>query len=415
MSAAMQEPIFGEAIGGVRLGLAVPVAHTDAGSTIAVELVCENRAQTPVWVFGLKAGYPRSLRVSPPKPDRPWVRVSFGDTAVLHPPDAFTRLGPGETARTMLDLSFAFDRRGVGTFPLRFAYDPIRGMGGMRALGTAGGAALETGTAALVVERASTLREAGIDEATERGLDAMLLSGDPQTATRLGALGRGGAEYAVRRFARVLSTGAEAPIGWRALDALERLGDEGLAAIAAAQADMPHAAAALSFGFDWLRFRLGRPTPEVHLPFVTALEQLRDQPDRRGNFVLSWTPFDSPIHGSSRMEVFGQGDRIVVVRAAGHSVPSTRRTLVGAMQMHALFETLLWSGVWLWRPLRTQPMPDEPRPALEVQLEIGEPYARKIAMWNGEWRQGPGFRLADLLDRLTQAVRPESMAPAARY
>jgi hypothetical protein len=34
-------------------------------------------------------------------------------------------------------------------------------------------------------------------------------------------------------------------------------------------------------------------------------------------------------------------------------------------------------------------------------------------MWNGEWRQGPGFRLADLLDRLAAQVRPESLPPHA--
>jgi hypothetical protein len=52
------------------------------------------------------------------------------------------------------------------------------------------------------------------------------------------------------------------------------------------------------------------------------------------------------------------------------------------------------------RPLRPQGLPDEPRPALELQLALGENFTRRIAMWNGEWRQGPAFRLADILDRL---------------
>lgn len=416
MTGATQAPILGESVAGVRLGLAAPAGSVEAGGTVRVELVCENHGATPVWVFGFKPGYPRALRVSPPKQDRPWVRVSFGDTSVLHPPEAFTRLSPGERARTTLDLSFAFDRRGAGAFPIRFAYDAVRGMGGLRVLSAPAGTALETGTATLVVEHARSLREAGIDEPTEHALDALLLAGDAETGPRLRALGRGGAEYAARRFARVMSTGAEAPLGWRALEALELLGDEGLGAVAAAGADLPHAAPALTFAFEWLRFRMGRPTPEEHLPFVTALELLRSQPDRRGNFVLSWTPHDSPVHGSRRVEIFGQGDRIVVTRPPGQSVPTTRRTLVSAMQMSALFETLLWSGVWLLRPLRAHGAPDEPRPALEVQLELGEPYARKIALWNGEWRQGPGFRLADVLDRLADAVRTDatSLPPGGR-
>ena len=33
----------------------------------------------------------------------------------------------------------------------------------------------------------------------------------------------------------------------------------------------------------WARDPGNPAAPEVHLPFVTALEQLRDQPDRRGN------------------------------------------------------------------------------------------------------------------------------------
>jgi hypothetical protein len=65
--------------------------------------------------------------------------------------------------------------------------------------------------------------------------------------------------------------------------------------------------------------------------------------------------------------------------------------------------------MWLLRPLRKVGFPDEPRPALEVQLALGEPYTRRVAMWNGEWRQGPGFRIADMLDRLAAQVRPSVM------
>ncbi len=396
---------FGELVEGVRFGVRPPSGAVTAGGPITLELMCENHGAVPVWVFGFKASYPRALRVSPPKPDRPWVRVSFGDVNVLHPPDAFTRLSPGESITTGLDLSFAFDRRGAGAFPICFAYEAVRGMGGLR--GYAPSAPVSTGIATLTVERAASLREAGIDATLEASLDALVLAGEASGVERLRELGAGGAAYAARRVTRVLGAGPETLLGWKALEVLELLGPAGLEAIARAREDMPHAAPALDFAEDWIRFRLGGATDERHLPFVTALEQLLHQPDRRGNFVLSWTAYDSPVHGSSRMEIFGNGDRIVVVRPAGQSVPSTRRTHIGAMHMQGLLETLLMSGVWLLRPLRAQGMPDEPRPALELALDIGETFTRKVALWNGEWRQGPGFRIADMLDRLALAVRPE--------
>lgn len=408
----MDDVVWGEPSRGVRFGLRTPPGELEAGSSISIELVCENRGLTPVWVFGFKAGYPRSLRVSPPKPDRPYIRVSFADVNVLHAPDAFVRVMPNEQVRTWLDLSFAFDRRGAGAWPIAFAYEPVRGAGGMRAWRPAEETATQTGVARIIVSRARSLREAGIDEQLEAQLDAMLLGGE-STVDRLRQLGPGGAAYAARRFARVLVPGADATLGWKALDALEMLGAQGLDAVHAAREDLPHAARALDFAADWISFRLGRePSPE-HLPFVTTLEQLVHQPDRRGNLVVTWTPHDSPVHGSMRMEIFGNGDRIVVVRPAGQSVPSTRRTLMGRMQMQTLLEALVWSGVWLLRPVREQGLPDEPRPALEVQLALGDPFTRNVAMWNGEWRHGPAFRLADLLDRLAAAVRPDSLAPPA--
>ncbi|UJR78774.1 hypothetical protein [Sandaracinus amylolyticus] len=408
---AVDGVVWGEPVRGVRFGLRPPPGELEAGSSIALELVCENRGLTPIWVFGFQKGYPRSLRVSPPKPDRPYIRVSFADVNVLHAPDAFVRVMPNESVRTWLDLSFAFDRRGAGAWSIAFAYDAIRGAGGMRAWKAPDDTVAQTGVASIVVSRARSLREAGIDDALEAELDAMLLGGSASTVDRLRQLGRGGAAYAARRFARVLVPGADATLGWKALDALELLGADGLEAVQAAREDLPHAASALDFAAEWIAFRLGRePAPE-HLPFVTMLEQLVHQPDRRGNLVVTWTPHDSPVHGSQRMEIFGNGDRIVVVRPAGQAVPSTRRTLMGAMPMQTLLEALVWSGVWLLRPVRAQGLPDEPRPALEVQLALGEPFTRKIAMWNGEWRHGPAFRLADLLDRLAAAVRPESLPP----
>ncbi|MFO0714875.1 MAG: hypothetical protein U0353_33855 [Sandaracinus sp.] len=403
---------WGGGISGVRFGIRTPKSPIEAGSTIVLELICENRSPTPVWVFGFTPRYPRSLRVSPPKHDRPWIRVSFGDVNVLHPPDAFTRVPAGGRVSTGLDLSFAFDRRGAGVFPILFAYDPVRGAAGMRAWVSPDAASSSSGKGELTVTRARTLEEAGIHAQLEQELDALLVSGDPSLVERLRAIGPGGARFAARRLARVLSHGSEAVVGWRALDALELLGPSSLDAIHAIAPDLPHAATALEFAHDWLGFRTGALTPPQHLPFVAALDMLVQQPDRRGNFVLSWTAYDSPVHGSSRMEIFGNGDRIVVVRPAGAAVPSTRRTMLSPMHMQALFESLRFSGVWLLRPLRREGLPDEPRPALEVQLQLGEPFTRRVGMWNGEWRQGPGFRLADLLDRLTAQVRMD--APEAR-
>ena len=88
---------WGEEVDGVRFGLRPPPTEVEAGGTIAVELLVQNRGNEPVHVFGFEAGYPRSLRVSPPKQHRPWIRVSFGDVNVFHPPEAFTRLLPGAT------------------------------------------------------------------------------------------------------------------------------------------------------------------------------------------------------------------------------------------------------------------------------------------------------------------------------
>lgn len=406
----MDEVVWGAPVSGVHFGLRVPRDELEAGGSISLEVLCRNESASPVWVFGFREGYPRSLRVSPPRPTRPYIRVSFADTSVLHAPDAFCRVAPGATVSTWLDLSFAFDRRGAGAWDVVFAYDNVRGAGGMRIFSSPTEPA-QTGVGRILVSRARSLRDAGIDEATEAELDALLMSGDPSAAQRLRVLGDGGAVYAARRFARVLSVGAEATLGWKALDALELLRESGLAAVQSAQEEMPHAASAMSFAHAWISFRLGRDAPPEHLPFVMALEQLVHQSDRRGNLVVSWTPYDSPIHGSCRMEIFGNGDRIVVVRPAGAAVPSTRRTLMNAMQQQTILEALVFSGVWLLRPLREQGLPDEPRPTLEVQLALGETFARKIAMWNGEWRHGPAFRLADLLDRLAAAVRPDSVAP----
>lgn len=402
----MVDIAWGAAAGrdGVRFGLVPPDHELEAGGSVGITLVAENHSSADAWLFGFTPGYPRSLRFSPPKQDRPYIRVSFADVNVLHAPDAFVRLRPGQTVSTVLDLSFAFDRRGVGRWPIAFGYDAMRASGGMRpwaptAAGPGNHGGALTGVTQLLVTAPRSLRDAGIDEATEIALDDALVRGDPDLLERLRAM-PGGAVYAARRAARVLSPGAEASLGWRAMDVLTRLGEPGIVAAERAIDDLPHAIPALAFAVAWALHRLGREPPPEHLGFVTALGELIDQPDRRGNLLLSWTPFDSPVHGERRLQIFGSGDAIVVSRGPNETVPTTRRIRLNAMHMRSLLEALRYSAVWLLAPLRERGMPDEPRPALEVRLGLGDVFVRQIAAWNGEWRQGPGAHVADLLDRL---------------
>ncbi len=388
---------------GVRFGLRVP-RDAEAGGTVTIELHCENRSEEPVWVFGFHPQYPRSLRVSPPRPQRPWIRVSFADVNVLHPPEAFTRVVPGEVVCTGLDLSFAFDRRGAGRWPIAFAYDPVRASARLQAWH--GDGEVTTAVAELIVTMARSLRDAGIDEATEARLDAALLRGSEDAIDQLRSFGRGGAVFAARRLARILSPGAESALGWQALDALGLMGAVGREAVAEVRPQLPHAEPALAFASDWLAHVAGETASPVDLPFVMMLERVIEQPDQRGNFLLTWTSVDSSVHGLKRLQVFGDGDCVATLRVPGATVPSTRRISLSPMQLRTVAEALRYAAVWLLRPLREVGLPDEPRPALEVQLALGGPFTRQVAMWNGEWRRGPARPLADLLDRLVQEAAP---------
>lgn len=391
----MSEIVWGEPRDGVRFGLEVSKDALEAGGSVILGLVAESRAPAPVTLFGFQTRYPRSLRFSPPKADRPYVRVSFGDANVLHGPDAFSKLAPGQRIRTALDLSFAFDRRGAGRFPLAFAYDPVRAQGGLPTYG----ATATTGVIELEIQSSATLRTLGIDAALEASLDEALVRGDPGLVDRLRTL-PGGPLWAARRVARTMASASEAVSGWHAVEVLAMLGDKGLEAARATLAELPHAAPSLGFAIAWTEHRMMRPAPPEHLPFKTMLDELASMPDRRGNFLLSWTAYDDPQHGLRRMEILGGGDRLVATRAQGEHAPTTRRTILPASHFAAIFESLQWSAVWLLVPLRAAGLPDEPRPALEVRLGLGEPFSRRIALWNGEWRQGPAAQLVDLLDRL---------------
>ena len=141
------------------------------------------------------------------------------------------------------------------------------------------------------------------------------------------------------------------------------------------------------------------------------LERIIEQPDSRGNFLLTWTSVDSEIHGTRRLQILGNGDRVVTGRPPGSPTLSTRRSKLSMMHMQTLVQALRYAAVWLLRPLREHGLPDEPRPNLEIQLALGEPFVRNIAMWNGEWRLGPAASLADLLDRLSQDALPDSIRP----
>ncbi|MCS6798577.1 MAG: hypothetical protein NZ898_08600 [Myxococcota bacterium] len=399
---------WGDPVEGVRFGLRAP-QEAEAGGSIVLELVCENRSTEPIALFGFRAGYPRALRLSPPRPQRPYLRIAFADTAVLHPPDAFLRLAPGGQASTGLDVSWAFDRRGAGRWPVVFVYEPVRAAGGLRPWSPSGEGEARTGLAELVVTRARSLREAGIDEALEADLDAAMLRGDPDVVERLRAAGPGGLLLAARRVGRIVASGSESILGWRALDALGLLGPPALEAIARCREELPHAATAYDYAADWLASRQGHPTPTQHMPFVTMLERLVDDPSARGNFLLGWTPLEGPQHGTRRLQLLGTGEWLLSSRPPGAPVISTRRGRVSERQMQALLLAMRYAAVWLLRPLREQGLPDEPRPALEVQLALGDPYCRRVALWNGEWRHGPAATLADLLDRLCD--EPGSIVP----
>lgn len=118
----MTQPVWGPAIDGVRFGIE-PVA---SGAPLLLPLHIDNQGRTAVRVFGFSQAYPRALRISPPKPHRPYVRVSFADTNVLHPPEAFTKVVVGALSSTTLDVGFALDLRETGPVQLCFAYDEVR-------------------------------------------------------------------------------------------------------------------------------------------------------------------------------------------------------------------------------------------------------------------------------------------------
>ncbi len=405
---------FGPEEGGVRFGLVRGSGAFEAGGSIRLTLVCENRGAGPVDVFGFAEGYPRSLRLSPPKAHRPYIRVSFGDVNVLHPPDAFVRLDSGERAETGLDLSFAFDRRGAGAFRVAFAYDPVRAGGRLHAYMPPEGGEARTELVDLVVSPPESLREAGISASLEAELDGLLLAGDANVGERLRELGDGGATYAARRLSRVLSSGAESRLGWRSLDALALLGDAGLAAVRKAADDLPHARIAYDFASEWLWYHQGGAPADVHLPFITSLERAALDPASRGNLLLTFTACDSDVHGTRRLQVLGDGERIVSGRAPYGEGLLSRRSTLSPGKMQALLEALRYGAVWLLRPLRETGIVDEPRPELEVQLALGETFIRRIALFQGEWRSGPASTLFDLLERLWREAPPESVFPPAR-
>ena len=113
----------GSIVNGVQFGIAAP----PPGGALHLPLHVANHGQSVAWVFGFVDAYPRTLRVSPPKEERPWVRISFADANVLHPPDAFIKVPPGGTAQSTLDISFAFNLAETGAVDVLFVYEEVRG------------------------------------------------------------------------------------------------------------------------------------------------------------------------------------------------------------------------------------------------------------------------------------------------
>lgn len=406
----MSKIIWGPVVDGVRFGIATPDTEVEAGGTISLQLACSNQSERPVHVFGFRADYPRSLRVSPPKADRTYIRVTFADSNVLHPPDAFVMLSRGATITTDLDLSFVFDQRGAGRWPLAFAYTPVRATGGFPTLMPPPEGA-STGVCELVVTLSRSLRASGIDAGSEANLDTALLSNDPMLPNMLRAYGDGGAAFLARRIARVLSPGAEATIGWRAFHALGRMGQPGIEAATRARDEVPHAAPALDVAIAWTQHLMGHSPSEEHLPFATQLEQLIHQPEARGNFMLSWTAYDSPIHGSRRVELMGNGQRVITTRGTSDDFASVSRSTLGETHVRTVLEALRGAAVWSLVPLRQRALPDEPRPSLDVRVALGKQFHRQVALLNGEWRNGPSAFLANLLDRLSDPRASTSPPP----
>lgn len=406
----MSKIAWGPVVEGVRFGLSAPEAEVEAGGTIRVQLVCNNQSERPVHVFGFRADYPRSLRVSPPKAERPHIRVSFADANVLHAPDAFVMLSRGATITTELDLSFVFDRRGVGRWPLAFAYTPVRATGGFPTF-TPPAEGASTGVAELFVTLARSLRESGIDADGEASLDTALLCDDPNLPKILRAYGDGGAAFLARRVARVLSPGSEATIGWRAFHALARMGQAGIEAALRAREEVPHATPALDAVIGWTAHLMGQPASAEHLPFATQLEQIIHQPEARGNFFLAWTAYESPVHGSRRVELMGNGQRIITTRATLDELPQVSRSSLTESQVRMVLEALRGAAMWSLAPLRQRALPDEPKPALDVRLALGKQFHRQVALLNGEWRHGPSAFLAHLMDRLADERAPLSQPP----
>lgn len=406
----MSKIVWGPVVEGVRFGIAAPDSEAEAGGTIGLQLVCANHSERPVHVFGFRADYPRSLRVSPPKTDRPYIRVTFADGNVLHPPDAFVMVSRGATITTELDLSFVFDQRGAGRWPLAFAYTPVRATGGFATF-TPSTEGAPTGVCELVVTLARSLRASGIDAGSEAKLDTALLSNDPMLPNMLREYGDGGAAFLARRVARVLSPGAEATIGWRAFHALSRMGRAGVAAAKSARHEVPHAAPALDIAIAWASHLMGEPANAEHLPFATQLDQLIHQPEARGNFFLAWTAFDSPIHGSRRVELMGNGQGVITTRGTSDQFPHVSKSTLSEGHVRIVLEALRGAAVWSLLPLRQRALPDEPRPTLDVRLALGKQFHRQVALLNGEWRNGPAAFLANLLDRLADPQASISQPP----
>lgn len=408
----MSELAWGEGDRGVRFGLGAPPPEVEAGRTVRIPLVCENRSPGAVAVFGFRADYPRSLRVSPPKPHRPFIRVSFGDTNVLHPPEAFVTIEPGGRCETELDLSFAVERLGQGRYDVTFAYDPVRSAGSLAAYNPTG--EVSTGWVGLAVVELRALRDAGIDRSLEEEIDTRLLAGDGDVVERLRPFGAAGAELLAHRLVRVMAPGLDSTVGWRAFDALTLLGRTGLAAIRSVRDELPHGDRAFDFAEQWLSHRLGRPPSPSDLQFTSLLDLLCQERSARQELALQWTACDSDVHGMRRVRVTGDGRVVRTVRPPGAIMSSSSEDFLTADQVELLVQALRDAAVWLLRPLRQRGLPDEPSPELEVQLAAGDAFARQIVMFNGEWQQGPAAALAGLMNRLAGERRFGSEPPAAR-
>jgi hypothetical protein len=230
-------------------------------------------------------------------------------------------------------------------------------------------------------------------------LDQWVVSGAADTGRAIMQYGDSGIAHVISRLERMTSLDADASLGWSAFHVLPLLGEPAATLIESISPPDGFPGEALAFAREWINFRVGRPPPEAQAAFVGQLEGLIAQAELRGEFVLTWTANQVPGAPQCRMQIYGNGYRVVTQTMAGEQ-PVEARSSLDVNQMNVVMESLRHGAVWLLRPTRDQGQPDEGKPTLAVRLGAAPGLDVSITLWNAEWRAGPSYYLVDLLDKL---------------